>query len=79
MAKPRSPPAVPRSQAGHRLRRAVARLYHVQGGQLSDVTQRAGISLPEGAVFATFADVDNDGRLDLFVIGGDLRAHADDA
>src|SRR5207248_1789343 len=56
-------------------RRAVTRLYHVQGGQLSDVTQRAGISLPEGAVFATFADVDNDGRLDLFVIGGDLRAH----
>ena len=37
------------------------------------MTERAGISLPGGAAFATFADVDNDGWLDLFVIGGDGR------
>ena len=53
---------------------AVAHLYHVQGGQFLDVTQRSGISLPAGAAFATFADVDNDGRLDLFAIGTDQRA-----
>ena len=50
-------------------------LYHVQGAQLAEVTSRSGISLPAGAVFATFADVDNDGRLDLFAIGGDQRAY----
>jgi Tfp pilus assembly protein PilF len=55
--------------------KAVAHLYHVQGGQFLDVTARSGISLPAGAVFATFADVDNDGRLDLFAIGGDQRAY----
>ena len=55
--------------------KVVAHLYHVQGAQLLDVTQRAGVSLPAGAVFATFADVDNDGRLDLFAIGGDQRAY----
>jgi tetratricopeptide (TPR) repeat protein len=53
----------------------VAHLYHVKGAQLADVTARTGISLPAGATIATFADVDNDGRLDLFVIGGDQRAH----
>ena len=52
-----------------------AHLYHVQGGQLLDVIQRSGISLPGGASFATFADVDNDGRLDLFAIGADQKAH----
>jgi tetratricopeptide (TPR) repeat protein len=55
--------------------RMVTRLYHVRGGQFLDVTERSGISLPAGAVFATFADVDNDGRLDLFVIGGDQRGY----
>lgn len=55
--------------------KAAAHLYHVQGGQFLDVTQRAGISLPSGAIYATFADVDNDGRLDLFVIGADHRAY----
>ncbi len=53
--------------------RSVAHLYRVQGGFLQDVTERSGISMPEGASFATFADVDNDGWLDLFVIGGDGR------
>ncbi len=50
-----------------------ARLYRVQGGFVRDVTARSGISLPPGATFATFADYDNDGWLDLFVIGGDGR------
>ncbi|HJU73643.1 MAG TPA: FG-GAP-like repeat-containing protein, partial [Gemmatimonadaceae bacterium] len=51
-----------------------ARLYFVQGGFARDMSQRAGVSLPNGAVAATFGDVDNDGWLDLFVIGGDGRA-----
>jgi tetratricopeptide (TPR) repeat protein len=54
-------------------KRSVARLYNVRGGQFGDVTARAGIALPNGATFATFADFDNDGWLDLFAIGGDGR------
>jgi tetratricopeptide (TPR) repeat protein len=53
----------------------VPHLYHGQKGQFLDVTARSGISVPGGVVFATFADVDNDGRLDLFVIGGDRHAY----
>ena len=52
-----------------------AKLYHVQGGSVRDDTQRSGISLPQGATFAAFADLDNDGWLDLFVIGGEGRGH----
>lgn len=52
-----------------------AHLYHVQGGSVRDDTDRSGIVLPGGARFATFADVDNDGWLDLFVIGGEGRGH----
>jgi Flp pilus assembly protein TadD len=44
------------------------RLYFVQGGFARDMTERAGTPLPRSARFATFADVDNDGWLDLFVI-----------
>ncbi|MEP7000967.1 MAG: FG-GAP-like repeat-containing protein [bacterium] len=55
--------------------KAVLHFYHVQGGFVRDDIQRVGISLPQGAVFATFADVDNDGWLDLFVIGGEGRGH----
>jgi len=51
------------------------RLYRVQGGFVRDATARSGISLPQGAAFATFADYDNDGWLDLFVIGGEGRGH----
>ena len=54
---------------------ASARLYHVQGGSVRDDTQRSGIVLPQGAAYATFADVDNDGWLDLFIIGGEGRGH----
>ena len=42
---------------------------------LRDATERSGISLPQGAAYATFADYDNDGWLDLFVIGGEGRGH----
>ncbi|HEX9248854.1 MAG TPA: FG-GAP-like repeat-containing protein, partial [Gemmatimonadaceae bacterium] len=57
------------------LRRSVAHLYRIQSGFVRDVSERSGISLPQGAVFATFADYDNDGWLDLFVIGGEGRGH----
>src|SRR6266404_9495500 len=57
------------------LRRSVAHLYRVQSGFVRDASERSGISLPQGAVFATFADYDNDGWLDLFVIGGEGRGH----
>jgi Flp pilus assembly protein TadD len=55
--------------------RGSTKLYLVQGGFARDATTRAAISLPGGAAFATFADVDNDGWLDLFAIGGDGKAH----
>ena len=54
---------------------SVAHLYFVSGGFARDMTERAAISLPKGAVSATFADYDNDGWLDLFVIGGDERGY----
>jgi tetratricopeptide (TPR) repeat protein len=57
------------------LRRSVAHLYRVQGGFVRDATERSSISLPQGAAYATFADYDNDGWLDLFVIGGEGRGH----
>jgi Tfp pilus assembly protein PilF len=57
------------------LRRSVAHLHRVQGGVVRDVTERSGISLPRGAAYATFADYDNDGWLDLFVIGGEGRGY----
>ena len=47
---------------------AVPHLYHVQGGLFLDATGTSGLSVGAGAVFATFADVDNDGWLDAFVI-----------
>jgi tetratricopeptide (TPR) repeat protein len=52
---------------------SVARLYRVQGGFVQDATERSRLALPQGASHATFADVDNDGWLDLFAIGGDGR------
>lgn len=55
--------------------RAVARLYRVQGGVVRDASSRSNISLPNGAAFASFADYDNDGWLDLFVIGADGKGY----
>ncbi len=56
-------------------RQSIARLYNVHGGFAADVTARTGLALPAGAAFATFADFDNDGWLDLFAIGGDGRGY----
>ncbi|HEU4722119.1 MAG TPA: FG-GAP-like repeat-containing protein, partial [Gemmatimonadaceae bacterium] len=50
-----------------------AQLFRMQGGVARDVTAGSRLALPRGATFATFADADNDGWLDLFVIGGDGR------
>jgi len=52
-----------------------ARLYRVRDGFVREATDRSGISLPQGAAYATFADYDNDGWLDLFAIGGEGRGH----
>jgi hypothetical protein len=65
------------------LKRSIARLFAIQRGFATDITGRSGIDLPAGATFATFADVDNDGWLDLFAIacpessecGGADRGH----
>ena len=50
-------------------------LYRVQGGFVRDAGAAAGVSLKSGARFAAFADYDNDGWLDLFVIGGEGTGH----
>ncbi|HMI49585.1 MAG TPA: FG-GAP-like repeat-containing protein, partial [Gemmatimonadaceae bacterium] len=55
--------------------KSVPHLYRIQSGFVREATDRSGISLPQGAAFATFADYDNDGWLDLFVIGGEGRGH----
>ena len=51
------------------------RLYTLHGGFAADVTAGTGLSLPADATYATFADFDNDGWLDLFAIGGDGRGY----
>src|SRR6267143_5070999 len=51
----------------------LARLYAVHGGFVADVTTQMPLPLPAGIIFATFADYDNDGWLDLFAIGADGR------
>jgi Tfp pilus assembly protein PilF len=50
------------------------RLYRVQGGFVRDVTGSSNIALPREAAHAVFADYDNDGWLDLFVLGRDGTA-----
>ena len=52
---------------------APARLYAVHGGFVADVGAKLPLPLPAGVSFATFADYDNDGWLDLFAIGADGR------
>ena len=56
-------------------RRFVTRLYLVERWRSQDITDKSGLALPAGAVDAAVADVDNDGWLDLFVIGTDARGH----
>ncbi len=52
-----------------------AHVFIVRGGFARDISSSSGIELRDGARFATFADVDDDGWMDLFVIGGDGRGH----
>jgi Tfp pilus assembly protein PilF len=59
------------AQQGH----SIPHLFRMRGGFARDVTAASGISLPDGAAFATFADYDNDGWLDLFVIDGKAQGH----
>jgi Flp pilus assembly protein TadD len=56
-------------------RQPALHLYRVRAGFLREAPQVGGIALPSGAAFATFADFDNDGWLDLFAIGGDGRGY----
>jgi Flp pilus assembly protein TadD len=46
-----------------------AHVYSVHGGFVADITGKAALPLHAGLIAATFADYDNDGWLDLFVIG----------
>src|SRR6266545_4532954 len=46
------------------------RLYAVHGGFVADVSAKTPLPLPAGSVVATFADYDNDGYLDLLLVGG---------
>ncbi len=50
-------------------------LYRGRGGYFLDVTDASGVRLGGGASHAALADFDNDGRLDLFLIGTDGRGH----
>ena len=59
------------SEQGH----PVARLFALHGGFVNDLSARTPVPLPAGASFATFADYDNDGWLDLFAIGTDGRGY----
>src|ERR1041385_4818867 len=59
------------SEQGH----PVARLFALHGGFVNDLSARTPVPLPAGATFATFADYDNDGWLDLFAIGTDGRGY----
>ena len=54
---------------------AASHLYYVQRGYLADFTERAGLAAIGNATLAMFADFDNDGRLDLFVVGADGQGH----
>jgi len=55
--------------------RFVPRLYLVERWRSQDITDKSALALPAGAVDATVADFDNDGWLDLFVVGTDARGH----
>jgi Tfp pilus assembly protein PilF len=56
-------------------RRYVTSLYLVERWRSQDITEKAALTLTAGAVDAAVGDFDNDGWLDLFVIGTDARGH----
>ncbi|MEP7381493.1 MAG: FG-GAP-like repeat-containing protein [Gemmatimonadota bacterium] len=53
--------------------KSVAHLYRLERWRSADVTTASSLVLPAGAVDAAVGDYDNDGWLDLFVIGTDGR------
>jgi outer membrane protein assembly factor BamD (BamD/ComL family) len=55
--------------------RPIVHLFAMQGGFVTDLAEKTPPPLPAGAISATFADYDNDGWLDLFVIGTDRRGY----
>ena len=55
--------------------RLVTRLYLVRRWEALDITEQSAISLPAGAIDAAVGDFDNDGWLDVFVIGTDARGY----
>lgn len=55
--------------------RAIVQLYAMRAGFVTDVSARMPLPLPVAPVFATFADYDNDGWLDLFAIGSNARGY----
>ena len=59
------------SVSSRETRQSVTHLYTVHGGFVMGVAAGASLPLPAGAAYATFADFDNDGWLDLFAIGRD--------
>ena len=56
-------------------RRFVTRLYQVERWRSLDITDKSAIALPASVVGAAVGDFDNDGWLDLFVIGADSLGH----
>jgi Flp pilus assembly protein TadD len=53
----------------------IVELHAMQGGFVTDLSANLPLPLPAGAISATFSDYDNDGWLDLFVIGTDGRGY----
>lgn len=49
------------------------RLFAMQQGFMTEVTDRMPLPMTVGAAYATFVDYDNDGWLDLFLIGTDQQ------
>jgi tetratricopeptide (TPR) repeat protein len=47
---------------------ASSRLYHMQRGYAQDLTDKAGLAPGSKSTLATFADFDNDGWMDLFLV-----------
>ena len=50
-------------------------LNQVERWRSLDITDKSAINLPAGAIDAAVGDFDNDGWLDLFLVGADTRGH----